>query len=176
MSIIFSDPQPARYCPDCYAIPCRCSRLTLALEWLIHRLEAIKQRRYNRRQAILRGTLALLLLAAPAQAQPLWVPVSAYSSAMAADWVSTARAGSTFVELNPIARPFTESGWPGNAIGAALDTTVLILLTHALHTHHPRILRWGLFAGAALRASFALHNLHVRTAYCAANPCPPPFH
>ncbi len=27
MSVIFSDPQPARFCPTCYAVPCRCSRL-----------------------------------------------------------------------------------------------------------------------------------------------------
>ena len=53
MSIIFSDPQPARYCPTCYAVPCRCSRLTRALESLIRLLNRYRQTRYTARQKVL---------------------------------------------------------------------------------------------------------------------------
>ena len=57
MSVIFSDPQPARFCPTCYAVPCRCSRLTRGLEWLIRTLEREKQRRYRARQLKLNDVL-----------------------------------------------------------------------------------------------------------------------
>lgn len=50
MSIIFSDPQPARFCPTCFAVPCRCSRITRGLELLIRLLNRYRQYRYNQRQ------------------------------------------------------------------------------------------------------------------------------
>lgn len=54
MALTYSDELTARFCPRCYAIPCRCSRLTRLLESLIRLLEATKQRRYLTRQRVLR--------------------------------------------------------------------------------------------------------------------------
>ena len=55
MSIIFSDPQPARFCPHCYAIPCRCSRITAMIEALIRLLNRYRQHRYTTRQQEING-------------------------------------------------------------------------------------------------------------------------
>ena len=55
MSVIFTDPQPARFCEDCYAVPCRCSRLTRGLELLIRLLNRYRQHRYTTRQQEING-------------------------------------------------------------------------------------------------------------------------
>ncbi len=57
MSVIFSDPQPARFCPTCYAVPCRCSRLTRGLEHLIRLLNRYRQSRYTTRQQEINGRI-----------------------------------------------------------------------------------------------------------------------
>jgi hypothetical protein len=55
MSITYSDHQTSVLCPQCYAIPCRCSAFLLFLEAHIRHLEAYKRTLYNARQRELRG-------------------------------------------------------------------------------------------------------------------------
>ncbi len=118
----------------------------------------------------------MMLLSASVSAQPLAIPVTLYGAAMGADWISTARAGSTFDEINPLARPFTSSGWEGYAIGSALDTSFLVLTVATFHTSHPKALRISLLLAAAFRFAVAYHNFALRSQVCAQRACPPPFH
>jgi hypothetical protein len=97
---------------------------------------------------------------ADAQDAGLRVPLAVYTAAAAADNVTTYRVLGTGYgqENNPLV------GWMDNrpatmlTVGAAADAAAVWTLQRWLGPAHPRLVRFGLYAAAGLRITFAVKN------------------
>lgn len=82
-----------------------------------------------------------------------------------ADGITTQNALQRFPngrEANPLARPFVEAGWPGQAVAGGLFLTGELSLRYALHrTHHHRLERWLPILVSAVETVAAVHNARL---------------
>lgn len=108
--------------------------------------------------------LALLLVASPASAQSLKLPIVVFGASAMTDWTSTTYALShgchednpTINWLQPV------SGTPGViAAGAAIDVAGGYLWVHFVGRHHPKLAAAGLYVASAFRFTLAARNFSL---------------
>lgn len=104
----------------------------------------------------------ILLSAVSARAQSLNPPTIAFTSGAVADWTTTAVAiHHGAIEANPIVSWADPHNAPATiAVGAAIDTACVLILRQYGKTH-PKIASVLLYAGAAWRGAYAVHNAKI---------------
>ncbi len=120
--------------------------------------------------------MLLALLALPMQApepvlprQPatvsLRVPMLVFSSAAAADWITTYRnlqhpgEGRTGLEQNPLLHWTRNRPWPTVIAGASMDVAGVWAWNHYVGKRHPKAAKAGLYAMTGVRLWLTARNL-----------------
>jgi hypothetical protein len=111
----------------------------------------------------------VLLLAIPtlAAAQPLKIPAIILTVTGAADLASTAHFltnGSGLREINPAVNWIKHPALM-LTFGAAVESTVVTLLTRKLATGHPKWAATGLYLAAGIHTCYTIHNLRMMQKY-----------
>lgn len=104
----------------------------------------------------------LLAIAAPSRADDvptLRLPTMIFATAAAVDWTTTAVALNRGSHENNPTVQWAQAPGAMIAIGAAEDVLGAWLWTRAIGRRHPKLAAAGLYAAAAVRVSFAIHNL-----------------